>query len=153
MDHHTWLSLWRADITAAVATMTSTFEATHGYPLGVNEVRVATEAARPGSGRDHESLATYGLAAFYDSIGEVALGDVGNGYFVHSAHDVTQRFVEEGPVVISESERGLVFASNGGGTHYVIDQQGAIHRSRAMLKTCGSVPGGHAEGVPSRMIL
>jgi hypothetical protein len=23
----------------------------------------------------------------------------------------------------------------------------------AMLRTCGSVPGGHAEGVPSRMIL
>ncbi|MDH6711469.1 hypothetical protein P3T27_008227 [Kitasatospora sp. MAA19] len=25
--------------------------------------------------------------------------------------------------------------------------------TRAMLKTCGSAPGGHAEGVPSRMIL
>ncbi|WP_395297276.1 SMI1/KNR4 family protein [Kitasatospora hibisci] len=137
MDHRTWLSQWRADVTAAVTSMTSTFEATHGYPPGVNEVRIATDVDKPSSGRDGEALATYGLAAFYESIGEVVLGDVGNGYFVHSAHDVLQRFVEEGPVVIAESERGLVFASDGGGIQYVIDQQGAIHRSTtASLDTC-----------------
>jgi hypothetical protein len=27
-----------------------------------------------------------------------------------------------------------------------------LRGDRAMLRTCGSVPGGHAEGVPSRMI-
>lgn len=136
-NHQAWLLQWRDDITAAVTEMTSTFEATHGYPPGVNEVRAAERGDTPIGRSNGELLAAYGLAAFYDSIGEVSLGDVGIGHFVHSSHDVLRRFAEEGVVTIVEDVRGLVFASDGGGIQYVIDQRCGIHRSTAAsLDTC-----------------
>ncbi|MFI9724390.1 hypothetical protein ACIHFE_32940 [Streptomyces sp. NPDC052396] len=57
---------------------------------------------------------------------------MGNGYFVHSAHDVLGRLAEEGPVFVPEADdpHGMVIASNGGGILYVADRGGAIHRSR-----------------------
>ncbi|MGW1728196.1 SMI1/KNR4 family protein [Streptomyces sp. NPDC002306] len=69
---------------------------------------------------------------FYESIGEVVLPDVGNGFFVHSACDVLHRLAEEGPVSLPEADdpHGVVIATNGGGIVYVADRGGAIHRSR-----------------------
>lgn len=128
-----WLSQWRDEITHAVRSMISTFEETYGYEPRTNEVRVAAgedlAAARDYS---REFLGFEDLLTFYESIGEVALPDVGNGYFVHPARDVLDRLAEEGPVFIPEADdpHGMVIASNGGGILYVADWGGAIHRSR-----------------------
>lgn len=128
-----WLSQWRGEVTGAVSSMISTFEETYGYEPGANEVRVPREEdLRAARDYGRELLGFEDLLTFYESIGEVALPDVGNGYFVHSASDVLHRLAEEGPVFIPEADdpHGMVIASNGGGILYVADWGGAIHRTR-----------------------
>ena len=128
-----WLSQWRDEITDAVSSMISTFEETYGYEPGTNEVRVADEeAVRAARDYGRELLGSEDLLTFYESIGEVVLPDVGNGYFVHSARDVLDRLAEEGAVFVPEADdpHGIVIASNGGGILYVADWGGSIHRSR-----------------------
>ncbi|MFF3273878.1 hypothetical protein ACFYWU_23570 [Streptomyces chrestomyceticus] len=53
---------------------------------------------------------------FSTSIGEVTLGDVGSGCFVHPAHEVVRRLTEEGTVRLpgAGGPLGVVFASDGG---------------------------------------
>ncbi|MFE2316503.1 hypothetical protein ACFXC8_25800 [Streptomyces sp. NPDC059441] len=129
-----WLSRWRDEITGAVNSMMSTFEETYGYEPGTNEVRVAGEEdLRAAHDYGREVLGFEDLLTFYESIGEVVLPDVGNGYFIHSARDVLHRLAEEGPVFVPEADdpHGMVIASNGGGVLYVADWGGAIHRSRS----------------------
>ncbi|MFJ8827628.1 SMI1/KNR4 family protein [Streptomyces sp. NPDC102467] len=113
--------------------MVSTFEETHGFAPGGNEVRVADADDRCAA-RDYarESLGFDDLLTFYESIGEVVLSDVGNGYFIHSARDVLHRLAEEGYVFIPEADdpHGMVIGSDGGGILFVADWGGAIHRSR-----------------------
>ncbi|MGW4204911.1 hypothetical protein [Streptomyces sp. NPDC004726] len=128
-----WLSRWRDEITDAVSSMVLTFEETNGYGPGTNEVRIAGKEARRAVHDDRRELQEFGdLLTFYESIGEVVLPDVGNGFFVHSACDVLHRLAEEGPVFVPEADdpHGMVIASNGGGIFYVADRGGAIHRSR-----------------------
>ncbi|UXX96794.1 SMI1/KNR4 family protein [Streptomyces sp. AD2-2] len=112
-----WLSRWRDEITDAVGAMVSTFEATHGYPPGRNEVRVADDDDRRAA-REYarETLGFEELRTFYASIGEVVLSDVGNGYFIHSARDVLHRLAEEGDVAIPDADDplGMVIGSDGG---------------------------------------
>ena len=128
-----WLSQWRAEITDAVNSLISTFEETHGYEPGSNTVRVADEEDLRAS-RDYgrELMGFEDMLTFYESIGEVALPDVGSGYFVHSARDVLDGLAAGGPVFIPEADdpHGMVIASNGAGVRYVADWGGAIHRSR-----------------------
>ncbi|MFF1687709.1 MULTISPECIES: hypothetical protein [unclassified Streptomyces] len=129
-----WLSRWRDEITGAVNSMMSTFEETYGYEPGANEVRVAGEEdLRAARDYGREALGFEDLLTFYESVGEVVLPDVGNGYFIHSARDVLHRLAEEGPVFVPEADDplGMVIASNGGGLLYVADWGGAIHRSRS----------------------
>lgn len=127
-----WLSRWRDEITDAVSSLVLTFEETNGYEPGTNEVRLAgkedSRAVRDG-GRELQGFED--LLTFYESIGEVVLPDVGNGFFVHSPCDVLHRLAEEGPVSLPEADdpHGMVIASNGGGILYVADRGGAIHRS------------------------
>ncbi|MGW6056071.1 hypothetical protein [Streptomyces sp. NPDC055189] len=128
-----WLSRWREEITAAVSAMAATFEETYGYPPEGNEVRVADEADRHAAreyGRDMPGSAA--MLTFYESIGEVALPDVGNGYFIHSAHDVLHRVAQEGYVFIpaADDPHGMVIGSDGGGILFAADRDGVIHRSR-----------------------
>jgi hypothetical protein len=109
------------------------FEETFGYEPGTNEVRAAgDEDLRAARDYGRELLGFKDLLTFYESIGEMALPDVGNGYFVHSARDVLHRLAEEGPVLVPQADdpHGMVIASNGGGILYVADWGGAIHRSR-----------------------
>ncbi|MFF6992395.1 hypothetical protein [Streptomyces sp. NPDC010273] len=128
-----WLSHWREEITDAVGAMVSTFEETHGYPPGRNEIRLADDDDRRAA---HEyagqSLGFEELRTFYASIGEVVLSDVGNGYFVHAARDVLDQLAEDGDVAIPDADDplGMVIGSDGGGRVYVADWGGAIHRSR-----------------------
>ncbi|GGW59002.1 hypothetical protein GCM10010503_40160 [Streptomyces lucensis JCM 4490] len=62
------------------------FERRHGFPQGVNEVRLADHADQA-AGRTlaQVSLVPADLVTFYDSIGEATWADVGNGYFVDPA--------------------------------------------------------------------
>ncbi|MFD9325843.1 SMI1/KNR4 family protein [Streptomyces sp. NPDC060065] len=128
-----WLSRWREEITETVSAMLATFEETHGFAPGLNEVRVAGEDDRRAA-REYarEFLGFAELLTFYESIGEVVLPDVGNGYFIHSARDVLHRLAEEGPVFIpmADDPHGMVIASDGGGFLFVADWGGVIHRSR-----------------------
>lgn len=128
-----WLSRWREEITDAVSAMVGTFEEAHGFPPGGNEVRVADEDDRRAA-REYarESLGFDDLLTFYESIGEVVLSDVGQGYFIHSARDVLHRLAEEGYVFIPEADdpHGMVIGSDGGGILFVAGWGGVIHRSR-----------------------
>ncbi|MGW1887384.1 SMI1/KNR4 family protein [Streptomyces sp. NPDC001970] len=113
--------------------MTEGFEAKHGFPPGANQVRLANhddqEAARALA---REDLAATDLVTFYDYIGEVDMGDVGNGYFIHSAGDVLHQLAEYGAVCVDEGQEpcGMVIGTDGGGLFYVIDREGAVHRTR-----------------------
>ncbi|MEU6676391.1 SMI1/KNR4 family protein [Streptomyces sp. NPDC046925] len=113
--------------------MVATFEETYGYPPGRNEVRLADEddlrAAREYA---REMLGSDEQLKFYESFGEVALPDVGNGYFIHSARDVLHRVAEEGYAFIpmADDPHGMVIGSDGGGILFVADWGGVIHRSR-----------------------
>ncbi|MEU3793919.1 hypothetical protein AB0F07_29635 [Streptomyces fructofermentans] len=137
MDHLSysaaWLSRWRDDITDAVSSMVLTFEERNGYEPGANEVRTVSEEdvrAVHDDGRELEGFED--LLTFYESIGEVVLSDVGNGFFVPSACDVLSRLAQEGPGSHPrvDDPDGVVIASNGGGILYVAERGGAIHRSR-----------------------
>lgn len=109
------------------------FEEKNGYEPGTNEVRTAGEEDVRAVHDDARELEGFeDLLTFYESIGEVVLPDVGNGFFVHSARDVLHRLAEEGPVSLPEADdpHRVVIATNGGGILYVADRGGAIHRSR-----------------------
>ncbi|MCX5396444.1 SMI1/KNR4 family protein [Streptomyces sp. NBC_00102] len=128
-----WLARWRQEITDVVGVMLLAFEETHGFGQGDNRVRVADEDERRAA-RDlaREPLVFDDLLTFYESIGEVALADVGNGYFIHTARDVLRRLSEEGAVFVPEADdpHGMVIGSDGGGHLFVADWGGAIHRTR-----------------------
>ncbi|MGW0859416.1 hypothetical protein [Streptomyces sp. NPDC002690] len=134
-----WLARWRQEITDVVGAMLLTFEETHGFAPGDHRVRVADEDDRRAA-RDlaRESLAFGDLLTFYESFGAVALPDVGNGYFIHSARELLRRLSEEGAVFMPEADdpHGLVIGSDGGGGLFVADRGGAIHRTRT------AAPGG-----------
>jgi hypothetical protein len=113
--------------------MTDGFERRHGFPPGANEVRPPVPADRTAA----RTLARLGIApadlvTFYDSVGEIAWEDVGNGYFVDSAADVLLRFQQYGTVDVGadQNDGGLVIGSNGGGLSYLAGPDGAIHRTR-----------------------
>ncbi|MCD0483530.1 SMI1/KNR4 family protein [Streptacidiphilus sp. ASG 303] len=128
-----WLARWRADLSGAVQTLPAGFESTHGYPPGVNEVRPPDEAGRRAAQQFSGGLLGFeDLAVFYDTVGEVCLPDVANGFFLHRAGDVLHRLSEDGPVHLSPTGElpGLVIASNGGGQQYIVDHRGAVHRTR-----------------------
>ncbi|GAA1656797.1 hypothetical protein [Actinoplanes couchii] len=109
-----WVRQWATDIDTATRDMTATFEATYGYPAGVNEVRWATADDRTDAG----PLAP--MAGFYQVVAEVSLPDVGNGIFIHSAQSALAQ---------TEDPHGPVIGSTGGGTQFVLDRDGRVHRS------------------------
>lgn len=100
---------------------------------GTNQVRSADPddqtAARALAELD---LASADLVTLYDSIGDIAWADVGNGYFVHPVPDVLLRLKEYGAVGdgTGEEARGLVIGSNGGGLCYVTSPSGVVYRTR-----------------------
>ncbi|MFJ4153013.1 SMI1/KNR4 family protein [Streptomyces galbus] len=113
--------------------MTREFERRHGFPPGVNEVRLADYADQAAACKLAQvSLVPADLVTFYDSIGKVTWADVGNGYFVDPAADVLLRFKQYGTVDAGadQKDRRLVIGSNGGGLSYVVGPDGVIHRTR-----------------------
>lgn len=129
-----WLDIWRVSVVASLAELPGTFRQRFGFEPGANAVgppasreAVASLAAlRPAPAPD--------LLAFYESIGEVSLPDVGNGYFIHSPHLVIQHAQAGEPRRIGPPlDVGvLVFASDGGGALYVLPaaQAGPVYRLR-----------------------
>ncbi|WP_399880091.1 SMI1/KNR4 family protein [Streptomyces sp. BBFR51] len=113
--------------------MTDEFERRHGFPAGVNAVRLADDAGRTAARTLAQvNFVPADLVTFYDNIGEVTWADVGNGYFVDPAADVLLRFTQYGTVGVGadQKDRGLVIGSNGGGLSYVAGTGGTIHRTR-----------------------
>ncbi|MEW1863263.1 SMI1/KNR4 family protein [Streptomyces sp. NPDC088194] len=113
--------------------MTAGFERRHGYPAGTNRVRLAN----PDDQTAARALAEVGLASadlvtLYESIGDIAWEDIGNGYFVDPVPDVLLRLKEYGAVGdgTGEEPRGLVIGSNGGGLCYVTGPSGVVYRTR-----------------------
>ncbi|MFH9857707.1 SMI1/KNR4 family protein [Streptomyces althioticus] len=113
--------------------MTGEFEHRHGFPPGINQVRLA----------DHEDQAAArtlaqvtptpaDLVTFYEGIGDVTWADVGNGYFLDPVGDVLLQLQEYGvaDVGTDRKSRGLVIGSNGGGLIYVAGPDGAVYRTR-----------------------
>ncbi|MFJ9368836.1 hypothetical protein ACIRRA_31050 [Nocardia sp. NPDC101769] len=114
--------------------MTSSFEATFGYPAGENKVRLVDEADLAAvTELATMPVAAADLMAFYGYVGEVVLSDIGNGYFIHPAQLTLGHYREEGTIVLpaAGNPHGLVFASDGGGILFAADSEGAVHRSSA----------------------
>ncbi|WP_279331519.1 SMI1/KNR4 family protein [Streptomyces sp. OS603R] len=129
----TWLASWASRVSETLKAMTGDFERRHGFPSGVNEVRLADHADQAaGRTLTQVSLVAADLVTFYDSIGEVTCPDVGNGYFVDPAVDVLLRFKQYGAVDVGADQKdgGLVIGSNGGGLSYVVGPGGVIYRTR-----------------------
>jgi hypothetical protein len=127
-----WVRQWARDIDDAMSTMTATFEVDHGYPPGVNEVRWADADDRADAERyGHDAMSSVEMTAFYQVVAEVSLPDVGNGVFVHSAASALALRDEVGYAYLpaATDHHGLVIGSTGGGTQFVQDWGGRVHRS------------------------
>jgi hypothetical protein len=128
------LDIWRVSVTAVLAGFLATFRQRFGFEPGANAVgppasgeAVASLAAlRPAPARD--------LLTFYESIGEVSLPDVGNGYFIHSPRLVIEHARAGGLWYIGPPfDVGvLAFASDGGGALYALPaaEAGPVYRLR-----------------------
>lgn len=113
--------------------MTDEFQRRHGFPPGANEVRPADHDDQAAARRlTQVSLVPADLVTFYDSIGDVAWADVGNGYFIDPVGDVLLRLKEYGAVDLGAGQQasGLVIGSNGGGLSYVVGSGGVVYRTR-----------------------
>jgi hypothetical protein len=64
----------------------------------------------------------------------VVLADVGNAYFIHPASHVLRDLTEGGSVPLGDAGTGALFASDGGGIHFVIATDGAVYRSTAATR-------------------
>lgn len=128
-----WLASWTSRVSGTLKTMTDECERRHGFPPGVNDVRLADRGDKAAARTLAQvSLVPADLITFYESIGEVAWADVDNGYFVDPAADVLLRFNQYGTVDVGADQMngGLVIGSNGGGLSYVVGPDGVIYRTR-----------------------
>jgi hypothetical protein len=129
-----WLDGWRVSVTAVLGELLSAFRQRYGFEPGAHTVgppasREAIDSLaelQPGPARD--------LLVFYETIGEVSLPDVGNGYFIHSPGQVTDHAQAAEPRSIGPpfDIEVLAFASDGGGALYVLPaaEAGPVYRLR-----------------------
>ncbi|MGW4809260.1 hypothetical protein [Kitasatospora sp. NPDC004272] len=104
------LRAWQQRTDAALAELTRTFLATHGFPPGENTVPPATTDSRAAA----RALAARALAArtplpadlaaFYEVVAEASLPDVHHGYFVHPPELVADHLRAYGPVQVGGGE-------------------------------------------------
>ncbi|WP_042365847.1 hypothetical protein [Streptacidiphilus neutrinimicus] len=125
-----WLRVWCEQTHSALAQLTQSFLARHGFEPGSNVVELATEESH----RATDALVELtpipsDLTTMYWVIDEVSLSDVENGYFVHPASLVADHFREYGPIEVDGEEPALVFASDGGGHLFALAGSGRIWRS------------------------
>ncbi|MFG3288998.1 hypothetical protein ACGF3G_09350 [Streptomyces sp. NPDC048179] len=108
-----------------------TFEETHGYPAGDNEVALVGDETRAAvtllTNHRSECVALLSLFAVLDS---VSLPYIGNGYFIHPPSTVFAHLDEYSPVPLGNGDHGLVFGSDGGGRLFALAANGTVHKSR-----------------------
>jgi hypothetical protein len=132
-----WLSTWRRDVDDAGRRLTTGFEDRFGYPPGTNATADPDPADLAAADElDGNPAVAATLTPFHRHTGRVDLADVGNAYFIHSAAAVLRDLTDSGPIAVGAQGVGgplvgVLFASDGGGIHFVIDSAGAIHRSDA----------------------
>ncbi|MEU5599748.1 SMI1/KNR4 family protein [Streptomyces sp. NPDC020298] len=107
------------------------FEETHGYPAGDNEVAPADDETRAAATllTNHRSECA-ALVSLFAVIGSVSLPDIGNGYFIHPPSIVTAHLDEYGEVPLENGDHGIVFGSDGGGNLFALAANGTVHKSR-----------------------
>ncbi|MFC8369920.1 SMI1/KNR4 family protein [Streptomyces sp. NPDC057239] len=114
-----------------MSQLMETFEVTHGYPAGDNEVALADDGTRAAvtllTNHRSEYAALLSLFAVIDS---VSLPDIGNGYFIHPPSTVTAHLDEYGAVPLENGDHGTVFGSDGGGSLFALAADGTVHKSR-----------------------
>ncbi|MFE4547953.1 SMI1/KNR4 family protein [Streptomyces sp. NPDC056785] len=125
-----WLRAWWEEADAALAKLMESFAATHGFPPGQNVVSLATDESHQAT----EALVDLtpipsDLITLYWVISEASLPDLDVGYFIHSLTTVAGHFQEYGSPGIDGEPIVLVFASDGGGNLFAIDDSGRIWRS------------------------
>jgi hypothetical protein len=129
-----WLDSWRVSVAASLAELLGTFRQRFGYEPDANTVGPSASREAVASLAALRPAAVPDLLAFYQSIGEVSLPDVGNGYFIHSPHLVVGHAQAGEPRRIGPplDVDVLVFASDGGGALYVLPaaQAGPVYRLR-----------------------
>ncbi|WP_458247217.1 SMI1/KNR4 family protein [Streptomyces sp. MAI_2237] len=113
--------------------MTGEFASRHGFPPGINQVRLADcddQAAARALAK--VSVMPADLVTLYDSVGDITWADVDSGYFLYPASGVLLRLQEYGLVDLGADHKsdGLVIGSNGGGLSYVLGTDGTVHRTR-----------------------
>jgi len=127
-----WVRAWWEQADAALATLLRSFLPTHGFPPDDNAVTPATDDSRRAASALAElTPVPADLTAFYRVIGEVSLPDVDSGYFIHSPATVAEHFREYGPAPVGDERTAPVFASDGGGRLFAIDDGGRIWKSAA----------------------
>ncbi|MFE9743233.1 hypothetical protein [Streptomyces sp. NPDC006477] len=125
-----WLRGWCEQTDSALAKLMASFQARFGFEPGSNKVVVASEESHQATDALVElTPIPSDLTTMYWVIDEVSFPDVENGYFVHPASLVADRFRAYGAVQIDGKEPALVFASDGGGHLFALAGSGRIWRS------------------------
>nr|BFD87033.1 hypothetical protein StreXyl84_64340 [Streptomyces sp. Xyl84] len=125
-----WLAVWQREISTMLDQMLALFETAYGYPLGDNGVLMADDESRSAAAQLQSTAAVpAALVAFYSSIAELRLPDIGHGYFIHSPDLVLDHLTGNGPVRLTDHSTGIVFGSDGGGILFALDQAGQVHRT------------------------
>ncbi|MFD0591658.1 hypothetical protein ACFQZ4_02985 [Catellatospora coxensis] len=126
---------WVRDLSAVLATFTTTFEQDRGYPCGEHTLGAAAgqaELVAMTAGELHDVMPS-DLLTWCRRVREVSLPDVGAGYFLHPPDLIVAHALVEGVQWIIDGdgsrERVVVFGSDGGGTLYALNPTGtAVHR-------------------------
>ena len=125
-----WLSQWRDEMTQAIASVMSGFEARMGYPPDDNRIggqlneQLRTEVDKFGT------LFPPDLATFSRVVGEVSLPDIGNGWFVLNP-------LKSARIGYPYNVDVVLFASDGGGAMYAVptEKAGPVLRLREVGQT------------------
>ncbi|MGC7102124.1 hypothetical protein ACPZ19_46275 [Amycolatopsis lurida] len=133
-----WLRAWATDITAHLQSVLAAFDTYYPFPPGENEVILTSHDHRDGL----ETLRTHpvppDLITFYGTINEVVMADIGNAYFIHAPTLVLAHLASYS--LLHNAADGIIFATDGGGTFFVIGQDGTIHRSLTASTETGFEP-------------
>ncbi|MEU7191392.1 hypothetical protein [Streptomyces sp. NPDC045470] len=113
---------WVNEMARLTARFVAGFETAYGYPPGEHHVSKAPDHGGHGS---LDAALSGDLAVFYSHVDRITLPDVGPGFFVDSAEEVTEGFDGAQPTkVIGPPDRDVVtFGSDGGGALFAIDRR------------------------------
>ncbi|MFV0138149.1 hypothetical protein ACLGIH_34245 [Streptomyces sp. HMX87] len=126
-----WLHAWCQEVSQGVSGLMGSFEETHGYPAGNNNVAPADDETRAAVALLANHRPEHGaLLSLYAVIDSVSMPDIGNGYFIHPPSTVTEHLDEYGAVPLTNGAHGVVFGSDGGGRLFALTGNGAVHKSR-----------------------